>query len=95
MGYKHAPSYFVAANGDSLAVKLKKDLRYRLIKLMSFRFCHFRRRLRCTTLRFGASDSGSDPRVLLELQEERPIGQGKLNERRRQNGIGSLCERVA
>lgn len=47
---------------------------------MSFRSCHFRRCLRRVAVRPGARDLGSDPRVLLELQEERPVGQGKLNE---------------
>lgn len=66
----------------SLLVKLQKGDGMSppaLIKITSFRFYHFRRCLRRPALRPRARDSSGDPRVLLELEEERPIGQGKLS----------------
>lgn len=61
------------------------------IKIMSFRFCHSRRCLRRVALRPGARDLSGDPRVLLELKEEYPIGQGKLSKKMPTGRYRILC----
>lgn len=60
---------------------------------MSFRFSRCRWCLCRAALRPGTSDPGGDPRVLLELQEEHPIGEGK-RAKHRDNSVQFRASRV-